>query len=163
MGSNKTISCDLRIISATNKIPEKQDEAGELREDLYYRLNVLRVHIPPLRERQECIQPLAEFLLFKSARKLKKHILGFTPEAMKMIRKYPWPGNIRQLQNTIERALILEESEWVGQHNLSLVDPSILRHKYTPRSQTGHLASGPSTSLVDHEKQRILEALENND
>jgi two-component system response regulator AtoC len=163
VGGNKTIHCDVRIISATNKIPEKQVEAGELREDLYYRLNVLRVHIPPLRERQECIQPLAEFLLLKTARKLKKHIQGFTKEAMELIHNYSWPGNIRQLQNAIERALILEESQWIGVDNLNLADQRTSRHAYMSASPPESSSFSTSVSLIEQEKQRILEALENND
>jgi DNA-binding NtrC family response regulator len=163
VGGNKTIECNVRIISATNKIPEKQVEQGNLREDLYYRLNVLRAHIPPLRERAECIQPLADFLLFKNARKIKKHVKGFTQGALDMFQNYPWPGNIRQLQNTIERALILEESEWIGLENLNLVEPCFSRQKECLAPHFSSSARSDSISLINHEKQRILQALENND
>src|SRR6056297_667011 len=163
VGGNRTIYCNVRIISATNRIPEKQVEEKNLREDLYYRLNVLRVHIPPLRERKECIQPLAEFLLFKNARKLKKHIQGFTQEAVDMILAYHWPGNIRQLQNTIERALILEESERITPENLSLVEPCIYNYKENESTSLISTSSSNPSNLASQEKQKILEALEKND
>lgn len=163
VGGNKTIYCDVRIISATNRMPEAQVEEGKLREDLYYRLNVLRVHIPPLRERTECIQPLAEFLLSKNARKLKKRIKGFTQEAIDMILAYNWPGNIRQLQNTIERALILEDTNWVAAENLALVEPSFSDFKtFKPAPAQSEPVAQPH-SLAVSEAQSILQALENND
>ena len=163
MGGNKTIYCDIRMIASTNKNPETEIEQGNLREDLYYRLNVLRVHIPPLRERRECIQPLADFLLFKNSRKLKKYIKGFTQEAMDMIHNYSWPGNIRQLQNTIERALILEDSEWIGPENLILVEPSLTEPKEEDSPVLETSASSNLSSLSNQERETILQALKNND
>lgn len=154
VGGNKTIHSDARIISATNKIPEQQIEAGQIREDLYYRLNVLRIHIPPLRERAKCIEPLANFLLQKIARYHKKRMKGFTPETLPMLHAYSWPGNIRQLQNVIERALILEESNWITTENLILIEPRL------PKDTAGE--TNTVTSLFNHEKQKILQALENN-
>ncbi|MDZ7759319.1 MAG: sigma-54 dependent transcriptional regulator [Desulfovermiculus sp.] len=154
VGGNKTIHSDVRIISATNKTPETQVEAGELREDLYYRLNVLRIHIPPLRERTECIEPLAKFLLQKISRNHKKRIQGFARETISLLRSYPWPGNIRQLQNVLERALIFEDSELVTPESLTLMEPNLLK------SASSVPDSGES--LVDNEKDRILQALERN-
>ena len=81
IGGNKTIHSDVRVIAATNRNPEEQVAEGKLREDLYYRLNVLRLHLPPLRERKECIEPLAYFFLNKTCRNLKKKIEEFSPEA----------------------------------------------------------------------------------
>mgnify|MGYP006290961751 CR=1 FL=1 len=152
VGGNKTIHADARIISATNKDPEKQVEAGELREDLYYRLNVLRVHIPPLRERSDCIEPLAKFLLKKIARSHKKRMQGFAVETIPMFLSYSWPGNIRQLQNVIERALILEESERITPENLTLVEPKLPWENKRAEEQ--------GSSLSGYEKKRILQALD---
>jgi DNA-binding NtrC family response regulator len=115
VGGNKTIKADVRLIAATNRnLPERIAD-GKFREDLFYRINVLPVHLPPLKERPRCLAPLAEKLLHQAIASMKKtHITGFTTEALTMIRGYEWPGNIRQLANTIERAVILEESDRIG-------------------------------------------------
>ncbi|MGB5751013.1 MAG: sigma-54 dependent transcriptional regulator, partial [Desulfobacterales bacterium] len=108
LGGNKTIHMDTRIIAATNRDIEALVREGKFREDLYYRINVLRIHLPPLRERTACIEPLAYYLLEKLGRTVKKKVNSIDPEVIDMFRQYPWPGNIRQLSNTIERALLLE-------------------------------------------------------
>ena len=154
LGGNKTIHSDVRIICATNRHPEQQVEKGRLRDDLYYRINILRVHIPPLRERTECIEPLAHFLLEKSCRKLKKRIEGFSAEALDAFRRYEWPGNIRQLGNIIERAAILEESEIIQIRNIAL--PISIEAK----SQITSLSSNSTRSIKEIEKAAILTALE---
>jgi len=154
VGGNRTIYSDVRIIAATNKDPEEQVAQGRLREDLYYRINVLRVHLPPLRERTQCIEPLANHLLRKSLRNLKKRIEGFAPEALKIISEFPWPGNIRQLANTIERSAILEESSLIHADNIILPEPTY------PGRRTRDNSVTPVRSLGDQEKQTILEALE---
>ncbi len=153
VGGNKTIHSDVRIISATNRTPEHQVESGELREDLYYRLNVLRIHVPPLRERTECIKPLAKFLLQKIARKHKKRIKGFAQETIPLLRSYSWPGNIRQLQNVLERALIFEDTKWITPGSLTLMEPSLLKKE---------TAKVSPHSLLGNERELLLEALERN-
>ena len=105
LGGNRTINADVRIIAATNKNLEELIEEGTFRLDLFYRINVLRVHLPPIRERKECIDPLADFLLRKVCRSVRKNITGFSPEVIRMFRSYSWPGNIREFTNTIERAV----------------------------------------------------------
>lgn len=156
VGSNKTIHSDVRIICATNRDPEKQVQEGKFREDLYYRINILRVHLPPLRERRECIEPLAHFLLGKSCRNLRKRIEGFSPQALNSLKGYNWPGNIRQLANVIERAVILEESPFIQVQNTTLPEPL--------HTQTEHELPPPhlSHSIRDQEKEMILNALEQN-
>ena len=155
VGGNRTILSDVRIIAATNRKPETQVMEGSFREDLYYRLNVLRIHIPPLRERPECIGPLSIYLLEKICRNLKKKISGFSPNVMAAFKEYSWPGNIRQLANTIERAAILEGS--------SLIE---LQHIILPDLKTVQPVSGeiqipkPAESLADREKQTVLSVLE---
>ena len=104
LGGNKTIQADVRVIAATNRDIESLVGQGRFREDLYYRINVLRIHLPPLRERRPDIEPLAHYLLGKLCRALKKKIDGFSPEVLGMLQAYDWPGNIRQLSNTIERS-----------------------------------------------------------
>ena len=122
VGGNRTITSDVRIIAATNRKPEDQVSEGSFREDLYYRLNVLRVHIPPLRDRHECIEPLSDYLLDKICRNLKKKINGFAPQVLGAFISYSWPGNIRQLANTIERAAILEETAQIEPQHVILPD-----------------------------------------
>ena len=112
LGGTKVIQADVRIIAATNKLLKDSVTRGEFREDLYYRLNVLPLFIPPLRERKEDIVPLALDIMGHFNTELKKSFVGFTPAAAELLKDYPWPGNIRELRNVIERTMILcKESE----------------------------------------------------
>ena len=154
LGSNKTIQANTRIIAATNRDIEALVRTGRFREDLYYRINVLRIHMPPLRERLECIEPLAKYLLEKLSRSVKKKIDSFTPDVIEMFRQYPWPGNIRQLSNTIERAILLEDDRVIRPESISLPD---LGNKASPSRQ------GVGLRLTeDQEKDLIFNALEEN-
>ena len=152
VGGNQTIVSDVRLIAATNRVLEEQVAGGKIREDFYYRINVLTVHLPPLRERRACIEPLANHLLDKSCRSLRKKIDGFSPTVIEIFQSYSWPGNIRQLANTIERAVILEEGLIIKEENVSLPKPLGL-----PKTE-----SKPSTTqpLQVHEKEAVLNALE---
>jgi two-component system, NtrC family, response regulator len=107
VGGNKTISVDVRILAATNKDLKDEAEKGNFREDLYYRLNVIRIQMPPLRERVEDIPVLVQHFLEKNSQRLGKEKFEITPEAMRLLVSLPWEGNIRELENTIERAAIL--------------------------------------------------------
>lgn len=159
VGGNRTIHSDLRVITATNKPLEQQVAAGKFREDLYYRINVLTIHLPPLRERKACIKPLSEYLLKKSSRSLRKEIKGFSTEVMERFEAYSWPGNIRQLANTIERAVILEDSDIIGEENISLLKP--ITPASTEPDTLLEAESVPSTQpLSEHEKDLILKTLE---
>jgi two-component system, NtrC family, response regulator AtoC len=112
LGGTKVIQADVRIIAATNKLLKDSVAQGEFREDLYYRLNVLPLFIPPLRDREEDIVPLALDIMGHFNTELKKSFVGFTPAAAELLKDYPWPGNIRELRNVIERTMILcKESE----------------------------------------------------
>jgi len=162
IGGNRTIQSDARVIVATNRDLQKLTESGQFREDLYYRINVLSVTLPPLRERTQCIEPLAHTLLDKISRNLKKKIRGFSPSVIETFRHYDWPGNIRQLSNAIERAVILEDGPLIQEESVSIpqaprqhpaadqIKPAAasLRSKSTPKS------------LKDAERDMILEALE---
>jgi len=110
VGGNELIKVDVRIISATNKDMKKAIASGEFREDLYYRLNVVSIELPPLRERREDIPLLAQHFLKKFVIENQKEITGFSPEATDFLLKYEWPGNVRELENTIERAVILAQN-----------------------------------------------------
>jgi len=151
VGGNQTIVSDVRLIAATNRVLEEQVAGGKIREDFYYRINVLTVHLPPLRERRACIEPLANHLLDKSCRSLRKNIDGFSPAVIEIFKSYSWPGNIRQLANTIERAVILEEGHMIEEANVSLPKPVGL-----PKTESKPPTTQP---LQAHEKEAVLNAL----
>jgi len=111
VGGSKPIKVNVRILATSNRELLRYVEQGSFRADLYYRLNVFPIHVPPLRERGEEIPMLAESFLRLSARRSGIRILGFSPQAMHALRSYRWPGNVRELQNTIERAVILSEND----------------------------------------------------
>lgn len=152
LGGNRTIRTDIRIIAATNRNLEELIQAGSFREDLYYRINVLRIHLPPLRERPECIKPLACHLLEKLCRSLKKQVVGFSPEVIRMFKAYSWPGNIRELSNTIERALLLEEDSIIHRESVSL--PQLVR------PGKPEFAGESLKDLNEQERKLVLDALE---
>jgi transcriptional regulator with PAS, ATPase and Fis domain len=143
---------DVRVIAATNRKLEEQIAAGKFREDLFYRINVLPVTLPDLKDRHECIEPLAYKLLDKSCSALKKHITGFSPDALAIIKSYEWPGNIRQLANTIERAVILEDTEVIESSSIQI--PDFHQPAATPQKSC--------EPLEKQEKELILRALEEN-
>jgi two-component system response regulator AtoC len=118
LGGTKPIQVDVRIIVATNKVLKEAVAQGEFREDLYYRLNVLPLFIPPLRERREDILPLALDIMLFFNKELKKNFVGFTPAAAELLQKYPWPGNIRELRNVIERTMILSKEDEIDEEGL---------------------------------------------
>ncbi len=120
VGGNKAMRVDVRMIAATNKDLSAMIKAGKFREDLFYRLNVINITIPPLRERKEDIGELALHFLKKYAQKLSKSITEFTPEALDLLIGYHWPGNARELENVIERAVIVCDSGRIGAEDLSI-------------------------------------------
>ncbi|MGN0739201.1 MAG: sigma 54-interacting transcriptional regulator [Treponema sp.] len=120
VGSSETINVDVRIISATNKDLEKMVHEGKFRNDLYYRLNVLSLKIPSLKNRKEDIEPLAMFFLNKFADETKKRFTGFSSEALNAIYNYSWPGNIRELENAIECACVLGHPPVIQKNDLRL-------------------------------------------
>jgi len=147
LGSNKVVNVDFRIIAATNSDLEKKVAEKDFREDLYYRLNVFSIQIPPLRERPADIPLIARYFLEKYARSMSKDVTDISPEAMKMLVQYNWPGNIRELRNTIERALVV-----VGEKDQ--IEPDDLNLLFLSKTNP------PGDSLEEIEKahvQRILE------
>ncbi|MDO5484014.1 MAG: sigma-54 dependent transcriptional regulator [Desulfovibrionaceae bacterium] len=118
VGGNKPVPVDVRIIAATNRDLAKEAEAGNFRQDLYYRLNVVSLHLPPLRERTDDIALLAQHFLKRFAAKNNRQIKGFTPGAMDRLMRYAWPGNVRELENVIERASILLLGEHISEREL---------------------------------------------
>ena len=111
VGGAEPIKVDVRIIAATNKDIEAEVASGRFRADLYYRLNVLPIYIPPLRERRDDIPVLADFFLKRFNREIKKQISGFAPEAMEVLLSYSWPGNVRELENAVERAVVITQRD----------------------------------------------------
>ena len=123
VGSDITVTVDVRILAATNRDIERQVEKGEFRSDLFYRLNVLPLYIPPLRQRPEDISELANLFLKKSMKTTKNSFEGFSNEAMETMLSYSWPGNVRELENCIERACIIGKGKWVEADDLFLKSP----------------------------------------
>ena len=127
VGGQSQIHVDVRIISSTNRNLKEMVESGKFREDLYYRLNIIMIHVPPLRERNEDIPLLSEHFCGKFAGKMGKPVKGFSPAAMEALLAYEWPGNVRQLENVIERAVIMTAGETIEKAALAaevLVVPS---------------------------------------
>jgi DNA-binding NtrC family response regulator len=150
LGSNKVVNVDFRIIAATNSDLEKKVAEEDFREDLYYRLNVFSIQIPPLRERSADIALIARYFLEKYARSMNKAVTDISPEAMKILTQYNWPGNIRELRNTIERALVV-----VGKKKR--IEPDDLNLLFPPK------ANPPGNSLEEIEKAHIERILEQSD
>jgi Nif-specific regulatory protein len=120
VGSDTTVTVDVRILAATNRDIEAQVAQGEFRSDLYYRLNVLPLYIPPLRQRLEDIPPLAEFFLKKSMKSTQNNFDGFSAEAIESMLSYSWPGNVREMENCIERACVIGKGKFIETEDLFL-------------------------------------------
>jgi PAS domain S-box-containing protein len=159
LGGLKDIHVEVRFVAATNKNLREAVREGAFRQDLYFRLNVIQIVIPPLRERLEDIPPLLKFFIEHYNRKFKRHIEGATPEAVELLMAHDWPGNVRELRNAIERAMILEESALITPASLPI---SISRSE--PRSLSVPAAAleipDNGLSLVDSERQLLAKALE---
>ena len=120
LGSSESIKVDVRIIAATNKDIEKAVEDGKFRNDLYYRLNVLPLYIPPLRDRADDIPELAEHFLKIFSREMNRKIKGFSMDAMEALISYKWPGNVRELENVIERSVVICNENYIRKEDLIL-------------------------------------------
>jgi two-component system, NtrC family, response regulator HydG len=155
VGGVQTVKVDIRVIAATNRDLRERIKEGAFREDLYYRLNVVSVAIPPLRERREDVMPLADFFLKKYARKNRRLIKGFKSETADILKKYDWPGNVRELENAVERSVILARGEAIAPDDLP---DSIREARIAPSGEP--VDTSPVKSLKDVEKEMILRALE---
>ena len=154
VGGNETIYTNARIIAATNRDLEKEVQDGNFREDLYYRLNVVTVIVPPLRERGEDVELLVQFFVEKFAAKNRRVVAGITSECMQLLSTYQWPGNVRELENAIERGVILMRGEHLTEKSLPM---PIL--KQTDTGTGGAVVKEPS-SLQEMEKIKILKTLD---
>jgi DNA-binding NtrC family response regulator len=154
LGDTKTMFVDVRLIAATNKVLEEQIKKGLFREDLYYRLNVIEVKIPPLRERKEDITVLAQHFIEKYSKENNKKVTGITDEALAVFNSYSWPGNIRELRNVVERAVVLSGSSTIGLAELP------------DKIKTQDISTGMQTlkDKLDYCEEKIVkEALQAND
>jgi len=125
VGSKNSYKTNCRIIAATNRKPEDAIRDGKLREDLFYRISALSVHLPPLRERRDDIMPLANAFLKRFAAQASRDVRGFKPDAIERLTAFDWPGNIRQLQNEVQRAVLLSEGDEVAAADLSIAESRI--------------------------------------
>jgi len=155
VGSSQTFKVDTRIIAATNKNLEEEIKAGRFREDLYYRINVVTLVVPPMRERREDIPLLTDFFLKQYAEKNYRPIKGFTPRAVDLLMRYDWPGNVRELENVVERAVIMARGDMIT----PLEFPDVLQD-LDEEAKASPLALTAGRSLKEVEKVMILRTLE---
>lgn len=156
VGGEEVIRVDVRVIAATNRDLLREIDTGRFRQDLFYRLNVVTLHVPPLRERKDDIPPLAEHFLRMFAEKNRKSVKGFSPQAMDRLIRYDWPGNVRELMNTVERGVVMSRSQYIDEGELT---PILLdRPVAAGHGQAGGV--GGESSLEALEKATILKTLE---
>jgi two-component system response regulator HydG len=160
VGTNKSIPIDVRIITATNKNLEKMIEMGTFREDLFFRINVFPLVCPPLSQRKDDITLIAQHFITVHADKTDKNILGFTPEAMRLMVAYPWPGNIRELRNSVEYAFVLAREKSIGLEHLPEKITNFKSSETRPLKDlqaTGAIKTGLS------EREKLIDALKRSD
>lgn len=156
VGGSRTIDVDVRVIAATNKELSEEIEAERFREDLYYRLNVVGIHIPPLRERREDILPLSEYFLKRYNKEMDKEIKGTSSDGQNALLYHDWPGNVRELENTMERAVLLCENDQLKPEDLNL-------HAVESGKREAVVSSPSGLDLKHLEKEALLEALRKTD
>jgi len=158
VGGSTRVQVDVRVVAATNRDLERAVAAGDFRRDLYFRLKVVEIIVPPLRDRPEDIEPLAAHFLARFAADTARRVRGFTPEALAALRAYRWPGNIRELRNVVERGVVLAQSEWIDL-------PDMVLSQLGPPGDTGKgqptaVAPFVPTTLDEMERRHVLETLE---
>jgi PAS domain S-box-containing protein len=160
LGGLSDIQVDLRIIAATNKNLREAVREGAFRQDLYYRLNVIQLVVPPLRERPQDILPLARFFIDHYNGKFKRQIEGLTPEAESLLLTHDWPGNVRELRNAVERAMILEDSARIRPASLPIAGRGSGSHHAGSNGTIALPFTGEPMSLVEQERRLLVQALE---
>lgn len=163
VGDSNTIRVDVRVIAATNSDLPRMVRDGRFREDLYYRLNVIHVNIPALRERPEDIGPMAQFFVEHYNRKFKRQMLGVSPEALRLLLSYDWPGNVRELRNAMERAMILEDTSYITPASLPLTigtGAGAAAAPALPSRRPPAGAADEALSLEENERRLLVSALE---
>src|SRR6476469_5006929 len=159
VGGTYEIPVDVRVIAATNRDLRAMVADGRFRDDLYYRLNVLSVDVPPLRERREDIPVLIDFFLKKHTKNTSRLISGLTPETKKLMHEYSWPGNVRQLESAIERAILLSEGDLITTEDL----PTEVRQQVDPASEGAFKLPAEGINFEDAERNLITQAMEQTD
>ena len=155
LGGTRAIRTDVRIVAATNHDLERAIRTGRFREDLYYRLNVVAISLPPLRARPEDVEALAQHFLARFAADLGRPRTGFSAAALARIREHPWPGNVRELRNAVERAVLMADGECVDASDIGLDDPGLIQRRApTPASEPAS-----RLSLRDTERSLVVQAL----
>jgi len=152
------MQADVRVVAATNKDLMQEVEAGRFRLDLYYRLNVIAVQLPPLRERREDIPLLVAHFLRKYSEQNDKDVTGIQQQALQCLQVYDWPGNVRELENVIERAVVLAKGQTIGIPEL----PDHLKEKEAMLTPNDHFVLPVAATLADIERTAILQALHSN-
>jgi len=161
LGGVRDIQVDVRVVAATNRKLTEAIEEGRFRLDLYYRLNVIQILLPPLRERREDILPLAEHFVRLYNTKFKRNIQGISHSGAAMLLAHDWPGNVRELRNVIERAMVLEEAEWIQGSNLRIESNGNPPAAATEASGVRNAPAAPfQVSLEEAEKNLVMQALE---
>jgi len=155
VGSNKTVTADVRLITATNKSLEEQVKVGKFREDLFFRLRVVEVKLPPLRERKEDLPLLAKAFLSEFAKENNKKVNDFTPDAFQALMTYAWPGNVRELRTAVESAVVLSRGERISLRDL----PATIRSGEDGVGQPGRLPAQADLTVAEGEKRLIIRAL----
>ena len=150
---------DVRVVAATNRDLRAMVGDGRFRDDLYYRINVLSIDVPPLRERREDINVLIDYFLKKHTRNTSRLIKGLAPETKRMMNDYGWPGNVRQLESAIERAILLCEGDTITPDDL----PSEIRHETSAVSTGGFKLPAEGINFEEVEKNLILQAMDQTD
>jgi len=150
VGGRTSYKTDCRILAATNRQVEEALKEGKLREDLYYRISAISIALPPLRERREDILALARAFLKRFAAQADRPLTDFTPAACERLRKHDWPGNVRQLQNEVQRAVLMCEGQMVDVHDLSITDR---------QTTSDELDDGNLTLMEAMERNKIVEVL----
>jgi DNA-binding NtrC family response regulator len=152
VGSNETVRVDVRLVAATNRDLRAEVGAGRFREDLFYRLNIVHIEIPPLRERRADIRLLAGSMLASMSAQHGRPVEGFTPEAIEVLLAHSWPGNVRELENAIERAVVMANERWIRPEHLQ---PALAGK---PPGAIEPLI--PGSTLAEIERVAILRTLE---
>jgi two-component system, NtrC family, response regulator AtoC len=155
VGGNEVIKTDVRVVAATNKELEQEIEAGRFRRDLFYRLNVYPISLPPLRERPEDIYPLAAYFIERYQQRSGKRVLGITERALQMLKNYSWPGNVRELENCVERAIIVAAGRTITEQDL----PENVRAQFAETASAGRVEIAVPALMEDVERQVIEQTL----
>ncbi len=159
VGGTHEINVDVRVIAATNRDLRAMVADGRFRDDLYYRINVLSIDVPPLRERREDIPVLIEYFLKKHTNNSSRPVTGLTPETKKLMNEYSWPGNVRQLESAIERAILLSEGDLITLEDL----PSEVRQDVGPAADGAFKLPAEGINFEDVERNLITQAMEQTD